>query len=471
MILFAVYVRIFAKFTEKPAIMLKKIPKQPQIEMFQPLLISFIDPNHELCLLARKIDWDALEKEFAPLYSHIGRPSIPIRTIVGLLLLKQMFNHGDETVMERWIENPYWQHFCGEIYFQYTLPFDPSDFVHFRKRIGEEGMKIIFQQSILLFGKETLKKATKEVRIDTTVQEKNITFPTDRKLYTKTLQYCHRIARKEGIRFKRTYARKIQELQYQLRFARKPKNYKKLSKLQGKYYKIVVKIYNDLIDQLTEDQQDLHYDTLDVLYRVLTQKRQDKDKVYSIHEPHVRCIAKGKEHKAYEFGNKSSFAYTREGGIIVGALAFGDNPYDGHTLEPQLEQIKELTGYNPKVAIVDRGYRGQDMIGKTQVVLPKNLKRESYYRKQQRKARQRSRAGVEGLISHLKTDHRMLKNYLSGDIGDKINTLLAASAYNMKKWMRITKQEMIFWLFRLFLQRDYNALEFVQISTGLKKWD
>jgi len=173
--------------------------------MYRTVLVNFIHPEHEVCQLARKIDWDQLEKDLAPFYSEVGRPAVPVRTIVGLLLLKQIYNMADETVMERWIENPYWQHFCGEIYFQYRFPFDPSDFVHFRKRIGEEGMKRIFQESIHLFSQEELKQEVKEVRIDTTVQEKNITFPTDRKLYEKVIGYCFRIAKKEGLQLKRTY--------------------------------------------------------------------------------------------------------------------------------------------------------------------------------------------------------------------------------------------------------------------------
>jgi len=207
-----------------------------------------------------------------------------------------------------------------------------------------------------------------------------------------------------------------------------------------------------------------------VLYRVLTQERHDTNKVYSIHEPTVHCIAKGKDHKAYEFGNKTSFAYTRAGGIIVGAIAFENNPYDGHTLQPQLEQVKELTGNEPKYAIVDRGYRGQNQIGKTEVVSPKNLKRESYYKKRQRKARLRSRAGVEGLISHVKIDYRMLKNYLSGVLGDKINTLLAASAYNMRKWMRLKREEIIFWLLRFYYQAQFFAQINIQPYESYKKW-
>ena len=150
--------------------------------------------------------------------------------------------------------------------------------------------------------------------------------------------------------------------------------------------------------------------------------------------------------------DKSSFAYTRHGGIIVGAMAIEGNAFDGHTLKPQLEQVKELTGGKTRKAIVDRGYRGRDKIGITDVVMPNILKRESYYLKKQREARCRSRAGIEGLISHLKHDHRMLRNYLKGTAGDKINTLMAASAYNMMKWMRLKRQELLFFLFRWYYQ-------------------
>jgi len=423
--------------------MMKKLPERPQLEMFKTVLTSFIHPDHELCLLAKKIDWKSLEDDFEPLYGTTGRPSVPIRTIVGLLLLKQIYNLGDETVMQRWLENPYWQHFCGEVYFQYKLPFDPSDFVHFRKRIGEDGMKKIFRQSIDLFGEDVIKKEVKEVRIDTTVQEKNITFPTDRKLCERAISYCFRIADKEGVGLKRTYGREIKQLKYQLRFVKRPKNIKKQSKALKRLQRIAIKIHRDLDGKLKSGQISEYDRVMEIILRVLTQKRADHHKIYSIHEPEVLCIAKGKEHKPYEFGGKSSFAYTRNGGILVGAMAVDGNMYDGHTLKPQLEQVRELTGKTPKKAIVDRGYRGNDWIDRTEVVMPKRLKRESYYKRRMRKARCQSRAGVEGLISHLKHDHRLLRNYLKGVNGDKINTLLAASAYNMKKWMNQMREKIL----------------------------
>jgi len=447
--------------------MIKRIEKQPQLEMYKTVLLSFINQEHELCQLAKKIDWDSLEKDLTPYYSEVGRPAVPVRTIVGLLLLKQIYNQGDETVMERWLENPYWQHFTGEVYFQYRFPFDPSDFVHFRKRIGEKGMTRILQESLKLFSKEELKLAVKEVRIDTTVQEKNITFPTDRKLYEKVIAYCIRIADKEGIKLKRTYPREIRKLRNALRFSHHPRNHKKKVKHEKRFYRLAVKIYNDFLDQV-EPLTEAHNDLLDLMYRILTQKREDSDKIYSIHEPEVHCIAKGKEHKKYEFGNKSSFAYSREGGIIVGALAFEGNPFDGHTLAPQLAQIEELTGLTPKYAIVDRGYRGQNQMGATQVVMPKNLKRESRYQKKKREERCRARSGVEALISHVKIDHRMLRNYLKGTLGDKINTLMAAAAYNMKKWMALRKAS-IFILLRFLFLRSLIQVPVLIENSGERK--
>jgi IS5 family transposase len=432
--------------------MLKKLPIQPQLEIFKTVLTSFIHPEHELCLLAKKIDWKGLEEEFAPLYGKVGRPSVPIRTIVGLLLLKQMYNLGDETVVERYLENPYWQHFCGEVYFQYKLPFDPSDFVHFRHRIGPEGMKRIFKQSIDLFDKDFIRREVREVRVDTTVQEKNITFPTDRKLTEKVIEHCKRIAKKEDIKLTRTFGREIKKLKYQLRFARKPKNMKRHKKAQTRLHRIAFKIYQDLVKQLNPISNSYQQE-LDVLYRVLTQQRDDTNKVYSVHEPEVLCISKGKEHKQYEFGNKSSFAYTKVTGIIVGAMAIEGNIYDGRTLKPQLEQVTELTEGKIKKAIVDKGYKVKGGIPGIDIVMPKMLKRESYYLKKKREERCRSRAGIEGLISHLKHDHRMIRNYLSGTAGDQTNTLLAAAAYNMKKWMRLKQQEILNLILRWFFQR------------------
>jgi len=248
-----------------------------------------------------------------------------------------------------------------------------------------------------------------------------------------------------------------------LRFVRKAKNVSKMRKSQKRLHKIAFKIYLDLVKQMNPIPMKYKKE-LEVLYRVLTQKKDDSNKVYSVHEPEVLCISKGKEHKKYEFGNKSSFAYTRKSGIIVGAMAVDGNMYDGHTLKPQLDQVKELTGGRIRKAIVDRGYRVKGGIPGVDIVMPKNLKKESYYLKKKREERCRSRAGIEGLISHLKHDHRMLRNYLSGTAGDKINTLLAAAAYNMKKWMRLKREDLLNFVLRWIFQWQFWPQGNIQLS-------
>lgn len=282
-----------------------------------------------------------------------------------------MYDLGVETVVGRYLENPYWQHLCGEIYFQYAYPFDPSDFVHFRKRIGEDGMKNIFKQSIDLFGEDKVRSEANEVRGDTMLREKNITFPTDRKLTEKILEHCERLGKKEAIKLKRTSTFEIRKLKQQLRFAGKPKKH---IKAQKKLHRIVFRIYHDLVTQLNPIPKQEYMETFDVLYRVLTQDRDDSNKIYSLHEPEVLCISKGKDHKQYEFGNKSSFAYTRESGIIVGAMAVEGNAYGGHTLKPQLEHVTELTGGKIKKAIVNKGYKVKGGIPSIDIVMPKVLR-------------------------------------------------------------------------------------------------
>lgn len=204
-----------------------------------------------------------------------------------------MYNLGDETVVERYLENPYWQHFCGEVYFQNKLPLDPSDFVHFRKCIGEKGMNKIFMQSVDLFGKEKVRKEVKEVRVNATIQEKNITFPTDRKLTEKVIEQWKRIAKEEDIKLTRTFGWEIKKLKQQQCFARKPKNMTRHKKAQRRLHRITFKIYQDVTKQLNTI-LGKYMEELDVLYRILTQKRDDTNKVYRVHEPGVLCISKGK---------------------------------------------------------------------------------------------------------------------------------------------------------------------------------
>lgn len=413
--------------------MVGKIEKNPQLNIFKTPLKQFINLEHETCILADKIDWDTVSDDFKRYYKDFGRPSVPLRRMIGLVLLKYMHNLSDESVVERWIENPYWQYFTGEAFFQTEKPFDPSEFVHFRKRIGEKGAERLLKLSVDLFGKEAKEK---EVLIDTTVQEKNITFPPDTKLHKKIIDKCNTIAKTEEIQLRQSYKRTIKQLMIDQRFRNHPKRKKKAKAAARKIKTIAGRLVRDLERKMTDDQLALYGRKLKIFHQILQQQRDTKNKIYSIHEPHVKCIAKGKEAKPYEFGNKSSIVKTRKSGILVGALAFNENVYDGDTLEPQLAQVERVASYRPKAAIVDRGFRGKKHVFDTQIFTPKPLPASATrYQKQKTRKRFRSRAGIEPVIGHLKHDHRMIRNYLKGELGDKVNTIMAATAFNLKKML------------------------------------
>ena len=412
----------------------KPTPRHSQTSFLYPELLDQLDPKDTLLLLAKKIPWEQLEKDFAPLYSERGRPAKPVRLMVGLLLLKQLENLSDERVVEEWRRNPYFQAFCGMKTFQWKLPCEPSDFCHFRKRIGETGVEKIFQISVSLHGKAALES---EIVVDTTVQEKNITFPTDTKLRIKIISRCWKIAKRENIKLWRSYKR---ELKTHLRIVRfnRDKNTKVKNSSIRRIKTIANALLADITRKLTPAVKTGMIEELEMYHKVINQKRKDKNKIYSLHEPHVFCISKGKEHKKYEFGNKVAIAHTEHTGIIVGAQN-ALNKYDGNILESLLSQVNQNQGKRPTVAYCDRGFRGKKEIDGTRIEIPgcsSKEKTEHYKRKARRKFRRRS--AVEGIISHVKFDFRMFRNYLKGIAGDTMNLLMAAAAFNFKKWMRAT---------------------------------
>lgn len=420
--------------------MVGKTDKTPQMDIFKTPLKHFINLEHELCILAYKIDWDSASDKFKNCYKNFGRPSVPLRKMIGLVLLKYMYNLSDESVVDRWIENPYWQYFTGETFFQTSKPMDPSEFVHFRKRIGEEGAEELLKLSIKLFGKEAQEK---EVLVDTTVQEKNITFPTDTKLHKKIIDKCNTIAESQDIQLRQSYTRITKQLMIDQRFRNHPKRKKKAKAAARKIKTIAGRLVRDLERKMTDEQRAFYGRKLEIFNQILQQQRNSKNKIYSIHEPHVKCIAKGKEAKPYEFGNKSSIVKTKKSGIIIGVLAFTDNVFDGDTLEPQLAQVKRVAGYSPKVAIADRGYRGRKQVNDTQIVIPRPLKvNATNYQKTKTRRRFRARAGIEPVIGHIKHEHRMIRNYLKGEMGDKVNTILAGTAFNLKKMLSRIRKEL-----------------------------
>lgn len=414
--------------------MKSKLKTSQQRSLLFPTLAEQCDPRQPLKKLADAIPWDKFEDAFSDYYSEVGRPAKPIRLMVGLLLLKQLENLSDEVVVERWIQNPYYQYFCGMTEFEWDFPCNPSDLVHFRNRIGEEGVHLIFAITTDLHRDRIDKES--EIIVDTTVQEKNITFPTDTKLHSRIIGRCWRMADKYGIKLRRRYRKELRQCLLSQRWRRHPGKAKLARKAQKRIKTIAGILLRELDRKLPRQILKAHLEDFKLYLRVLNQQKNDKNKVYSLHEPQAYCIAKGKENKKYEYGSKASVAVTADTGIIVSVVAHPENIYDGHTLPEVLELAEAVMGERPKKAIVDRGYRGEKHIDGTDILSPENGKAEqTKSEKAKMRQRFRKRSGIEAIISHLKHDFRLLRCYLKGSLGNTMNLLLAACAWNLKKWM------------------------------------
>lgn len=416
-------------------------------------LETMLDSKHQLFKLANMVDWSLFENSFAPLFCRDnGRPPKPIRLMVGLLMLKHLRNVSDEQVVAQFTENAYYQYFCGMESFSIAAPCAASELVHFRHRIGEVGIELILKESIRINlviedrkKDEDNKKNNKDSRgrksdkeqtafIDSTVQEKNVTFPTDSKLLNKIIDYCHKVAKAEVIKVRQSYAREIKELKLTQRFRGKSHSRKKVAKADRRMRTIAGRLVRELLRELPSDS--IYREHLELCLRFVNGELLDGHKIYSLHEPDVLCICKGKEHKKYEFGNKVSIIRLWNG-IIIGAMSFR-NEYDGHTIDTAKEQAFRLYGRTIRILAGDRGYRGQKMSGDTKIMIPDVPKAsDSAYMKARKHEMFRKRAGIEPVIGHCKSDHRLGRNFYKGLFGDSINVMLAAAAYNLKRAMRL----------------------------------
>ena len=416
-------------------------PKTPdsfaaQHDLFRSQLSQILDLTHSLAQLYQSIDWNAIEQRFGAFYvEDVGRPGLPTRLMVGLHYLKHAFKESDESVVARWVENPYWQYLCGETHFRHSLPLDPSSLSRWRDRVGPSGIEFLVGETIsTALRTEVLKESSLTcVNVDTTVQEKAVAFPTDARLYQKARIALVRAAKKRGVALRQSYKRLgkqalIQQGRYS--HARQPKRARRETRRLKTWLGRVIRDIQRKCPQPDDEMKTL----LERAERIFLQQRHDKHKVYSMHAPEVECIAKGKAHKKYEFGVKVSVVSTNKDGWVLGVDALANNPYDGHTLGEALDQAQRLSGVRATKAYVDKGYRGEAArsVPNVAVHLPKKGKGLAWSERR----RLKRRSAIEPVIGHMKSDCRMNRNYLKGFDGDRMNAMLAGAGFNFRKLLR-----------------------------------
>ena len=387
--------------------------------------------------LAELIDWSVFETPWAELFpSRTGRPASSPRLIAGLLYLQHTFGCSDEDLVWTWVENPYWQHFCGETYFQHEPPIDPSSMTRWRQRIGEEGVEWLLTETIEAArrGKVVKVKSFEKIIIDTTVMEKAVAYPTDSRLLERGRQHLVKLAGALGIALRQNYNREAPRLAAQVGRYAHAKQFRRMKATLKALRTVVGRVWRDIdrkLDRQDEVQRTKAASILARVKRLLEQKPKDKNKLYSLHAPEVECISKGKARQPYEFGVKVTVATTHKEGLVVGMRSLPGNPYDGHTLPEAIEQVSILTAQKPKAVFVDKGYRGVSVDGVT------------IWRSGQkcgvtpsiRKAIHR-RSAVEPAIGHMKNEGKLRRNWLKGSLGDALNAVLCGAGHNLRMMLR-----------------------------------
>src|SRR5213082_3540452 len=341
-------------------------------DLFRSRLDQIIDLRHPLVVLGRTVDWGFLEREFGAVYTDDpGRPPLPTRLMAGLAILKHTYDLSDEVLCERWVENPYYQFFCGEEFFQHRLVFDRSSLTRWRQRMGDE-LQALLQESLSVATRtEAIKPSDlNRVIVDTTVQPKNVMFPTDARLLNRAREILVRLAKGAGIKLRQSYRRmgkfaliKHQRYAHAKQFKRANRALKTLKTYLGRIIRDIARKSEANASMLSDSALAR---MLLLARRVLDQKQHQRGpKVYSLHAPEVECIGKGKAHRPYEFGVKVSVATTlhrsKGGQFIAHVKALPGNPYDGHTLATVIPEMKAQIGASLSRIVADRGYRGHNL--------------------------------------------------------------------------------------------------------------
>jgi IS5 family transposase len=429
-------------------------------DLFRARLDQIIDMKHELVQLAGKIDWEWIDREIAPLYSEHGRPGIATRFVIGLLLLKHIFKLSDEGVCERWVYDPYFQFFTGAEFFQHAFPHERSDLSHWRKRLGDKLELLLAESLRVAHGSGALRtKDLKRVTIDTTVQPKAITFPTDAKLLHAAIKGLNRLASRHGVRLRQSYlriARRAAMMAGRYAHAKQfNRHHRQLRLLRTRLGRLIRDIRRKTAGR--EDIEAAFEAALSRASQIRSQQQRQRGwKLYSFHAPEVECIGKGKASAPYEFGVKASIVTTNArapgGQFVLHAKALPGNPYDGHTLRAVIEDTQRLTGCQIERAYVDKGYRGHDAPNPRRVFI--SGQKRGVFGVIKRELRRRS--AIEPLIGHMKAEGHLGRCYLKGRHGDAANTILTAAGYNFRRilaWLRILLRQLLDALWRAFAAR------------------
>jgi IS5 family transposase len=392
-----------------------------------------INLNHPVCVMANHIDWEKADRIILDWFdSDLGRPAKPTRLIAGLFLLKQMFNVSDEDLPERWVENPYWQYFCGENFFQHEFPIHPTSMSKWRRRMSEESAEQLLSLSIDLGLKtKTVKRSDfNRVSVDTTVQEKAVSYPTDAKLCEKAIQTLGKLAKQHKLNLKQSYKHVAKKALFKVNNYARANQHKRKRRHMKQLKTYLGRLQRDVERQLegTPALKGAFSDILSKVSKLMTQEKTSKGKLYSLHAPEVECIAKGKTAKRYEFGVKVSVVATQKRNFIIGTQALAGTPYDGHTLVSALDQAEKLSGKRAQHSFVDNGYKGHSE-EKSEVHV---ARKKSTYATVWLKKCMRGRNAIEALFSHAKRDGQLRRNYLKGSHGDKLNALLSSVGYNLR---------------------------------------
>jgi transposase, IS5 family len=414
-------------------------PKKPaprSDELFRSQLDNMIDMEHALVKLARLIDWSRFDEGYGWFYHEKGRPGLSTRLMAGLHLLKHMEGLSDEAVCARWVENPYYQYFCGEQYFRHKLPLDRSSMTRWRNRIGANKLELLLAETlrVALETRAVTPQACTRVTVDTTVQTKAVAHPTDSHLLMRGIEWLNRLAKKHGIKLRQSFLRVGRRARRDVSRLIHGRGQRQAMRWVRRLRIWLGRLDRDIGRKIAgnEDLEAAFAVARERVAKILTQRAGDTDKLYALHAPEVECIAKGKARTRYEFGVKTSIAVTNArtagGQFIVGMQALPGNPYDGHTLAGQIEQVERLTGIAVERAYVDRGYKGHRHTGKTRVyiahtrgITSPTIKREL-----------RRRNAIEPIIGHTKSDGLLERNHLAGATGDAINAILIAAGHNLR---------------------------------------